>query len=118
MELCVAEGDEGVWCLLHSGSRGVGNRIGEYFIERARREMGRLLGSLPDKDLAYMREGTAAFDDYVEAVGWAQEFARRNRAIMMEAFLEALRRSCQLPPFTADLKAVNCHHNYVSREVH
>lgn len=73
-----------VWVMLHSGSRGVGNRIGTYFIERAREEMLRLDRSLPDRDLAYFEEGTESFADYVEAVSWAQRFASTNRALMME----------------------------------
>jgi tRNA-splicing ligase RtcB len=102
--------------MLHSGSRGVGNRIGRHFIERAREDMRRHEKNLPDKDLAYLEEGSAVFDDYVEAVGWAQDYARVNRELMMAATLDALRRV--LPPFTAEKKAVNCHHNYVEREKH
>jgi tRNA-splicing ligase RtcB (3'-phosphate/5'-hydroxy nucleic acid ligase) len=102
--------------MLHSGSRGVGNRIGSYFIELAKEDMRRWFINLPDQDLAYLPEGTEHFDDYVGAVHWAQEYARLNRELMMTAVLEAIRP--QLPAFEARLEAVNCHHNYVSREHH
>jgi tRNA-splicing ligase RtcB len=105
-----------VWVMLHSGSRGVGNRIGSYFIDKAKHEMQRHFIHLPDQDLAYLVEGSELFDDYVQAVGWAQKFARLNRALMMQRTLSALRH--QLGPFRADLMAVNCHHNYVAREEH
>jgi tRNA-splicing ligase RtcB len=117
IEVCLDEKDD-VWVMLHSGSRGVGNRIGSYFIELAREDMRRLQKNLPDKDLAYFPEGTKFFDDYVEAVNWAQEFARENRNVMMENIISALRHSGELPPFTAHLQAINCHHNYVAKEKH
>jgi tRNA-splicing ligase RtcB len=104
--------------MLHSGSRGVGNRMGSYFIELAKKDMGSLLGNLPDRDLAYLEEGTEHFDDYVEAVEWAQDFARTNRDLMMEQIIEAVRHSGQVRPFQAQVQAINCHHNYVARENH
>jgi tRNA-splicing ligase RtcB len=117
IEVCLDEADH-VWFMLHSGSRGSGNRIGMYFIELAREEMQRLQKNLPDKDLAYLREGTKYFDEYVEAVEWAQDFARWNRRIMMDNIVAAVRHSGLVPPFTAELQAINCHHNYVAREEH
>ena len=104
--------------MLHSGSRGVGNRMGTYFIELAKRDMGRLVANLPDKDLAYLEEGTRHFADYVEAVEWAQDFARTNRDLMMEQIIAAVRNSGEVRPFRADIQAINCHHNYVARERH
>src|SRR5205085_7235293 len=74
IELCIDE-SQGVWVMLHSGSRGIGNAIGQYFIAGAREEMAKLDVHLPDRDLAYLREGSQLFDDYVEAVGWAQDYA-------------------------------------------
>jgi tRNA-splicing ligase RtcB len=117
IEVCLDERDQ-VWFMLHSGSRGLGNRIGSYFIELAKRDMGALLGDLPDKDLAYLKEGTKHFDDYVEAVGFAQQYARENREVMMRAVIAALRRVDGLPPFATMETVVNCHHNYVERERH
>jgi tRNA-splicing ligase RtcB len=117
IEVCLDE-SERVWLLLHSGSRGVGNRIGSHFIELAKKDMERTLGNLPDKDLAYFPEGTQHFDDYVEAVEWAQRFAMTNRALMMEAVIEAVKVVRGIPPFQTDALAVNCHHNYVAREHH
>ncbi len=93
IEVCLDEA-ENVWFMLHSGSRGVGNH------------------------LAYLSEGTEHFDDYVEAVEWAQDFARWNRHLMMEQIVGAVRDSSEVRPFAAELKAINCHHNYVARERH
>jgi tRNA-splicing ligase RtcB len=117
IEVCLDESDA-VWLMLHSGSRGVGNRMGTYFIELAKKDMQRFYVNLPDKDLAYFPEHTEHFDDYVEAVEWAQDFARANRDLMMRQVVTALRNSGELRPFQAELKAINCHHNYVSRERH
>ncbi|MFT3925381.1 MAG: RtcB family protein [Myxococcales bacterium] len=117
IELCLDESDQ-VWVMLHSGSRGVGNRIGSYFIELAKKEMGRFFVNLPDRDLAYLPEGSQHFEDYVEAVQWAQDFAMQNRRLMMSQVLGALRGLGSLPEFTTDRLAVNCHHNYVARETH
>ena len=118
IEVCLDERDR-VWFMLHSGSRGVGNRIGSYFIELAKRDMRRQLNNLPDKDLAYLSEGSEHFDDYVQAVEWAQKFALTNRELMMDAVVKAARtEACGLPPFELGDTAVNCHHNYVAREHH
>ncbi len=117
IEVCLDEADV-VWFMLHSGSRGVGNRMGSYFIELAKRDMGNLLGNLPDKDLAYLEEGAEHFCDYVEAVEWAQDYARANRDLMMQQIIEAVRDSGEVRPFSANVQAINCHHNYVAREEH
>jgi len=115
IEVCLDE-ESRVWVMLHSGSRGIGNAIGTYFIELARRDMESQVSNLPDRDLAYFREGTEHFEEYVRAVGWAQAYAAANREAMMELVLAALRR--HLPPFEVTAEAVNCHHNYVEREQH
>jgi tRNA-splicing ligase RtcB len=117
IEVCL-DTDEQVWFMLHSGSRGVGNRIGSYFIELARQDMKRWFINLPDADLAYLPEGTEHFDDYFVAVQWAQEFAMTNRRLMMLAVIEAVKKSAEVPSFDAELEVVNCHHNYVAREHH
>jgi len=117
IEVCLDEA-ENVWFMLHSGSRGVGNRMGSYFIEVARQDMQKFFINLPDKDLAYFSEGTEHFDDYFEAVEWAQDFARWNRHLMMEQIVNAVRNTGEVRPFVAELKAINCHHNYVARERH
>jgi tRNA-splicing ligase RtcB len=115
IEVCLDEADQ-AWVMLHSGSRGIGNAIGSYFIELARHDAERNLVQLPDRDLAYFPEGAAHFADYVESVGWAQDYARANREEMMDIVLDALRR--HLPAFEVTGEAVNCHHNYVERERH
>lgn len=115
IEVCLDENAD-VWIMLHSGSRGIGNVIGRYFISLARSDMEDQLGRLPDKDLAYFTEGAKHFDDYVQAVGWAQDYAMINRREMMRLILESIAR--YLPPFTITKEAINCHHNYVAREHH
>lgn len=116
IEVCLDEADR-VWFMLHSGSRGVGNAIGNLFIELAQADMRQHIANLPHRDLAYFEEGSAHFDDYVEAVGWAQDYARRNRAVMMQNVVAAARKVIA-KPFDADVEAVNCHHNYVQKETH
>jgi len=115
IELCLDE-DGSLWVMLHSGSRGIGNCIGQYFIARAREAMLKADAHLPDRDLAWLGEKTKLFDDYLEAVGWAQDYAFANRREMMQVILAALRH--ELPPFEATGEAINCHHNYVRREKH
>lgn len=116
VEVCLDE--EGrVWIMLHSGSRGIGNRIGSYFIELAKQDMRKWFVNLPDEDLAYLPQGTDHFNDYMKAVSWAQRFARLNRELMMEAAIAALREVVP-KPFETDCEAVNCHHNYVAQEKH
>ncbi|MDF3031501.1 MAG: rtcB [Moraxellaceae bacterium] len=116
IEICLDETDL-VWFMLHSGSRGVGNAIGTHFIELAKADMKRHFINLPDEDLAYLPEGTAHFDDYCFAVDWAQRFAMKNRELMMAAVVRAVGQVIT-KPFSATQEAVNCHHNYVSRETH
>lgn len=121
VEVCLDE-EQNVWIMLHSGSRGVGNRIGSHFIQLAKKEMERWFINLPDKDLAYLPEGSEHFDDYVEAVQWAQSYARCNREIMMQAAVRAventLGRDVLCPIQGEPMQAVNCHHNYITRENH
>jgi tRNA-splicing ligase RtcB len=115
IELCHDE-ENRVWAMLHSGSRGIGNVLGRYFIEKAKDDMARQHVHLPDRDLAYLCEGSALFDDYVEAVEWAQDYALVNRREMLRLVIGALRKT--LPAFELDGEAVDCHHNYVARETH
>jgi tRNA-splicing ligase RtcB len=117
IEVCLDE-SERVWFMLHSGSRGVGNRIGTFFIEMAKNDMRQHIKNLPDKDLAYFKEGSEHFEDYVDAVSWAQEFALYNRKLMMEQLIDAVSESGGVPKFVPTETAVNCHHNYVAREEH
>lgn len=115
IEVCLDE-ENRVWVMLHSGSRGIGNALADYFIKLARQDMERLMINLPDRDLAYFSEGSEHFDDYVAAVLWAQEYAARNRQCMLDLVLAALHR--RLPPFEVTSEVVNCHHNYVAMEHH
>lgn len=114
IELCLDE-SQNVWVMLHSGSRGIGNSIGSHFIAEAKKDMERWFINLPDKDLAYIPDGSTLFSDYMYALDWAQDFASINRELMMNAVLGALQ---SVKPFKRDLEAVNCHHNYVNMESH
>lgn len=115
IELCL-DTDDQVWIMLHSGSRGVGNRIGSYFIEQAREEMMHNNVHLPDRDLAYLTEGSALFRDYVEGVGWAQDYAAENRRNILIEVLAAIQP--YVPIYSLTGTHVNCHHNYVAKEHH
>ncbi|MDN2698951.1 RtcB family protein [Janthinobacterium sp. SUN073] len=115
IEVCLDE-EQRVWVMLHSGSRGIGNVIGRYFIAAAQKDMRRHQLQLPDADLAYLSEGSTVFDDYVEAVDWAQDYALLNRSEMMRRVLDVLAKFA--PPFRLDGEAINCHHNYIARETH
>ncbi len=115
IEVCLDENDC-VWVMLHSGSRGPGNVIGRYFIEMAKKDMRHHIANLPDENLAYLSEGTEHFDDYVEALNWAQDYAWENRQAMMDAVLRVLRQ--HLKRFQIGEMAVNCHHNYAAIENH
>lgn len=116
IEVCLDESQD-VWIMLHSGSRGIGNAIGSMFIELAKKDMQRWFINLPDADLAYIPEGSELFNDYVNVVYWAQEFALLNRETMMALVIEAITTELGRP-FLSSQMAVNCHHNYISREHH
>lgn len=116
IEVCIDENQD-VWIMLHSGSRGIGNMIGSHYIEVAKREMEKFYITLPDDNLAYFPEGTENFDDYMAAVGWAQNYALENRRVMMTEVIEAMKISVS-KPFTITQEAINCHHNYVEKENH
>ncbi len=115
IEICL-DTEQTVWVMLHSGSRGIGNLIGQLFIELARKDMKKHFINLPDQDLAYLVEGTDHFDDYVEAMTWAQDYAAENRRSMMDAVLRVMRE--ELRAFQLGEVAVNCHHNYCTHETH
>lgn len=116
VEVCLDE-EQQVWIMLHSGSRGIGNAIGQYFISKAKEEMQKWFIHLPDADLAYIPQGSSLFDDYFKAVHWAQDFAKTNRNVMLTAAVCALRKVLD-KPIRITKAAVNCHHNYVAWERH
>ncbi|MYD46327.1 MAG: RtcB family protein [Gammaproteobacteria bacterium] len=115
IEVCLDE-NETVWVMLHSGSRGIGNRIGMKFIELAKQDMRRHEINLPDRNLAYLQEGTKHFTDYVMAVEWAQRFAFLNRKIMMNRTINAIRQHLRQVEIVSEV--IECHHNYVANERH
>ena len=116
IELCLDEEDR-VWVMLHSGSRGVGNRIGSYFIECAKHEMSRRGIRVPEADLSYLPEDSELYDDYVDALNWAQDYAAWNRRVMLEATLSAIQQVLKRKALVTE-KAIQCHHNYVAKETH
>jgi tRNA-splicing ligase RtcB len=115
IELCLDENQD-VWIMLHSGSRGIGNRIGSHFIELAKKDMEKWFIHLPDKDLSYIPEGSENFKDYMLGLKLAQEYAMLNRRTMMHFVLNVLRDF--FPDLQATKEAINCHHNYVNWERH
>ncbi|MDT0276693.1 RtcB family protein [Blastococcus goldschmidtiae] len=115
IELSLDEADR-VWLFLHSGSRGVGNRLAQKHIKIAREQCARRYIQLPDRDLAYLVEGEPEFDRYVEALRWAQRFAYLNREEMMDRCVDQLGRF--LGTEVERTETVNCHHNYTERETH
>jgi tRNA-splicing ligase RtcB len=115
VEVCLDEQDQ-VWFMLHSGSRGAGNRIGTYFTILAQKLVAKAGVKLADRDLAHLEAGTPEHDGYVEAVQWAQEYARVNRELMMEAMTEAVRKEVRVIPRAVE--TINCHHNYIAHESH
>lgn len=115
IEICLDE-DCFVWIMLHSGSRGIGNKLGRYYIEKAKEEMSCFYINLVDKDLAYLPEDSRYFNDYINALDWCQKYAFLNREIMLKLVVEALEKNTK--PFNHHLLAINCHHNYVSKEKH
>jgi len=116
VEICI-DNDDSVWFMLHSGSRGVGNLIGRTFIELAHKDMQRYFINLPDRDMAYLPEGSDHFVPYIKAVHWAQMFANYNRVVMMSNLTGAVKASLKRE-FETQIVSVNCHHNYVSFEKH
>jgi tRNA-splicing ligase RtcB (3'-phosphate/5'-hydroxy nucleic acid ligase) len=116
VELCLDK-EGGVWLMLHSGSRGTGNRVGSYFIQKAKELMDRYFIKLADPDLAYIPEAEPIFGDYWKALSWAQNYAATNRKIMLHNAMAALSAELGIA-ITYSAEAVNCHHNYVSREKH
>lgn len=115
IEVCIDENQD-VWIMLHSGSRGIGNAIGKYFILKAKKDLQGHMHNLPDRDLAYFSEGNQNSDEYMKAVSWAQDYALINRQEMMKLVVTAVKPF--LPTFGLTKEAINCHHNYVQKEVH
>jgi tRNA-splicing ligase RtcB len=115
IEVTLDEHDR-VWLFLHTGSRGVGNKIATAHITVAQQEIQRRSVTLPDRDLAYLEEGTEEFDAYVREMRWAQEFARLNREEIMDRCVEALAR--HVGRAVERVEEISCHHNYTTRETH
>jgi tRNA-splicing ligase RtcB len=121
IEVCVDHSDRSVWVVLHSGSRNIGKSVAEVHINKAKGLMRRRFIDLPDADLAYFTEGTEDFEDYLSDVEWCQQYARRNRELMMDAVLRQLadltRGQIDFDEILGNTR-VDCHHNYIAREHH
>jgi tRNA-splicing ligase RtcB len=115
IEVSLDEADR-VWLFLHSGSRGVGNKLAAKHIRVAQEQCARRHITLPDRDLAYLVEGEPEFDAYIQALRWAQRFALLNREEMMDRVVEQLGRFLGADVERAEV--VNAHHNYTDRETH
>lgn len=120
IEVCLDE-EQQVWVVLHSGSRGPGNKIGTYFISLAKEEMRRFFVNLPDADLAYLPEGSVYYQDYITALHWAQDYAADSRRMMMAEILQQIHHYFpEKEDGKLDIKptVISCHHNYVATEHH
>ncbi len=117
IELCL-DADDAVWMFLHSGSRGVGNKIATRHINVAKQWCRNRHVTLPNADLAYLEEGTPEFDAYIAELRWAQQFALANREEMMDRFRQAFAHWMHVDPEDVELERVNCHHNYSAPERH
>jgi tRNA-splicing ligase RtcB len=116
IEVCLDE-NQNVWLMLHSGSRNVGKSIGECAIHMARQIAQKENRHLPDRDLAWLDQGSTEFDEYVEGLGWAQNYAAINREIMLALVIAAVSKAMKREVEGVE-EAVNCHHNYASLEEH
>lgn len=114
IELCLDQNND-IWVMLHSGSRGIGNTIGRYFTDLAMKDMEKYFITLPNKALGYLVDGSENFNDYIQALNWAQLYAMINRELMMDSVLEVMKN--YFPPFTTSTE-INCHHNYAAIENH
>jgi tRNA-splicing ligase RtcB len=116
IELCLDEAGS-VWVMLHSGSRNIGKTIGEAAVGMAREAAVRAGVALPDRDLAWLNEGSPEFHQYVEALQWAQDYAALNRDLMLFRTMRALRETLGRE-IGSTREAINCHHNYATVEDH
>jgi tRNA-splicing ligase RtcB len=117
IELCIDKCNH-IWITIHSGSRGIGNSIGTYFIKLAKQKMDKYFIQLIDKNLAYFPEDTKYFKDYIFAAEFAQQYALQNRELMLQIIVDTLCKNKQIPDFELIKPIINCHHNYVARENH
>lgn len=117
IEICL-DTENNVWIMLHSGSRGIGNKIATAHIDNAKGLMKKWFIETPNKDLAYLVQGSKEFEDYLEDIKWAQEFAFENRRRMMDLVMKDLSYALTPGIPVPRLLEVNCHHNYVSQENH
>ena len=115
IEICL-DTNSNVWIMLHSGSRGIGNQIGSLAVTIAKEQAAKRGWGLPDQDLAWLDEGTPEFDSYIEAMHWAQDYARFNRDTMMNLVIAAVKH--RIPKIQIVGEVINCHHNFTSLEEH
>lgn len=117
IELCVDD-EANVWLFLHSGSRGVGNKIAQKHIKIAQKLCDQWKIKLPNRDLAYLPEGTPEFSSYISELNWAQQFALENRNEMMDRFVQAFAHWIGVQPQRVEIERINTHHNYTQKEQH
>lgn len=118
IEVCLDETDT-IWLTVHSGSRGIGNKIGNYYISKAQDLMKKMFIELSDKDLAYLIEGTEEFDSYLRDLHWAQKFAMYNRDEMMDRVITEIKYHVYGDNnMDIEIQRINCHHNFTQVENH
>jgi tRNA-splicing ligase RtcB len=115
IEICLDENDQ-MWVFLHSGSRGVGNKIAMHHVKIAQKQCARWHIQLPHKDLAYLPEGDAEFWAYIRDLRWAQAFAAANRAEMVDRIVVCLAEWTNTEISSEEI--ITCHHNYTEQERH
>jgi tRNA-splicing ligase RtcB len=124
LEVCVqlddTDADPTVWLMLHSGSRGIGNKIGTFFTRQAQREVKREGVQLPDAELAFLRQGTRLFNDYMDFARWAQRYAWQSRLLMFRRAAEGIGKvlGVDAKELAGAGGTVHCHHNYIAEEHH
>jgi RNA-splicing ligase RtcB len=123
LEVCIelestTQEDPPLWLMLHSGSRGVGNRIGQWFTRRARADTEHSGTKLPDPELGFFSKGSVLFDDYLEAARWAQEYAWQNRMLMFRRAMDGIAAALGYRVEYDEQRLTHCHHNYVATEEH
>ena len=117
VEVCTDETD-GVWLVLHSGSRGIGNRLAQKHIKIAQRLAETYFIALEDRDLAYLPQATPEFKAYIDDLMWAQAYAAANREQMMDELVRSLAEILDSSPEGVEAARINCHHNYTAIERH
>jgi len=111
--------DNNMWIVIHSGSRGIGNKMARVFQDIAKKECRKWMSDIPNPDLAFLPEGSEYFYDYIKVVKWAQKYAKLNRQIMMQRVMDVFFDMFEVQPVKMKMdNMIDCHHNFTDRENH